>query len=136
MASLLTYWEFGWLPANVESSMWRQLKAAYQIDHFAMVSSRPDPDNVIKFESMETAIQQYGGTPVFLIPNHGHDLQTFHHPEDATYIFGNAYKSNVELAKSMTCQIVKIPTPKNVDFFAVNAAATVLYDRMLKCPQI
>jgi hypothetical protein len=133
MVKLIATWEFGWLPSTVEAMMWRQLVGAYNCGRYCLVSNREDPDGMVRYTNIKTALDEFGGTPVFLIPNTGRELPHYTHPADATYIFGNALQSNLELALSTpSAQIVQIPTPRSTDMFAINAASIVLHDRNQK----
>ena len=129
MITLVSIWERGWFDASVEAFMWKQLTAAYAVDRVIFtpteLKQRIYPE---QFNTMEEALASTVGEQIFLIPGHGESLIDFEHPQDAVYVFGNAYKSNLDIAT----KIVQIPTPKNVDVFARDAAAMVLYDRMIK----
>lgn len=133
MITLVSLWESGWLDQSVEAFMWRQLVEAFGVDRLIFcpeaLERRKRPE---QFPDLDAALADTEGTPVYLIPQHGQALQLFEHPEDAVYIFGNACQSNINNARRDGTIIVQVPTPKPVDFFAVNAAAMVLYDRMMK----
>lgn len=129
MITLVSIWERGWFDPEVEAFMWKQLTKAYSVDRVIFTPTelerRTYPE---QYDTMSEALDSTTGEQIFLIPNAGESLIDFEHPEDAVYIFGNAYKSNLDIAK----RIVHIPTPKSVDVFARDAAAMVLYDRMIK----
>ena len=73
-------------------------------------------------------------TRVFLFPEAtgaGQSLTGFDHPEEAVYLFGNAFDSLRSLRRA-TDPMVTVYTARQVDVFACNVAAIVLYDRMRK----
>jgi len=113
--------------------MFKQLTKAFDVDRVIFAPHRLDNRNFPEqYDSVESALATTTGTPVYLIPQHGKALRTYEHPEDAVYVFGNAYQSNFDQARRNGDQIVQIPTPLPVDFFSVSAASMVLYDRMIK----
>lgn len=126
-------WEHGWLDHDIETFMFKQLTKAFDVDRVIFAPHRLDNRSFPEqYDSVTDAIEDSVGTPVYLIPQHGKALSTLEHPEDAVYVFGNAYQSNFDVARRRGDLIVQIPTPKPVDFFSISAASMVLYDRMTK----
>ncbi len=131
MITIVSLWEHGWLDPGIEAFMWKQLTKAYDVDQVIFSPKRLEQRNFpVQADSIEEAIDLAQGEPVFLIPGEGEDLTTFNHPKDAIYIFGNAMQGNHSISKDQTQ--VHISTPRDMDFFAINAAAIVLYDRKVK----
>jgi hypothetical protein len=132
MITLVGTWEHGWLDPEVESFMWKQLIKAYQVDRVIFsptkLKQRSYPEQA---ETMEDSLNMSTGKRVFLIPGQGESLVNYNHPNDAVYIFGNAMKSNQDLV-TKDDDVVNIPTPDDIDFFAINAVAITLYDRKIK----
>ena len=129
--TLLGLWESGWLEPKVEAFMWRQLAGAYDVDELALCPQRLSPrTNLSQFETVGAALRELSGTPVFLDPSRGEELSSFVHPPDAVYVFGRSGDNNHRWADGAA--FVRIATPAPVDFFALNAAAIVLYDREAK----
>ncbi len=82
------------------------------------------------------ALENDPGERVFLYPEAtvaGESLTDFEHPEDAVYLFGNAFDSLRSLRRA-TDPMVTVYTARQVDVFACNVAAIVLFDRMRKMP--
>jgi tRNA pseudouridine-54 N-methylase len=131
MITVISRWEFGWLDPSVEAFMWKQLTKAYKVDQVIFAPTRLENRLFpIQKDSIEEAIASAQGKKVFLIPGEGNDLASFEHPDDAVYIFGNAMNGNQQEAEGEIQ--VQINTPAPIDFFAINAAAIVLYDRRVK----
>ena len=129
--TLLGLWESGWLEPKVEAFMWRQLASAFAVDELALCPEKLAPRTSLRqFNSVGDALRELKGTRVFLDPNEGESLADFVHPQEAVYIFGRAGDDNRRWAKDAT--FVRIVTPAPVDFFALHAAAIVLYDRETK----
>ena len=110
--------------------MWRQLTAAFAVDRLIFAPRMLGQEKPEEFGSIPEALLSLQGEPVFLIPGEGVDLVSFEHPENAAYVFGNAVDSNLRWAANH--KVVSIRTPNPVDFFGLDAAAIVLYDRMVK----
>ena len=129
--TLLGLWESGWLEPKVEAFLWRQLVSAYAVDELVLCPQLLAPrTNLEQFNSVGDALPQLHGEHVLLDPNEGESLADFVHPQEAVYIFGRAGDDNRRWAKDAT--FVRIVTPAPVDFFALHAAAIVLYDRETK----
>lgn len=132
MITLVGLWEEGWLDYKTEAFMWKQLLSAYAVDKFVMCPARlPPRTNLLQFDDVSSALSELQGVRVYLDPFGGEPLHDFKHPEDAIYIFGRAGDNNHRHI-SQEDNVVKIQTPKRVDFFAICAASIVLYDRELK----
>lgn len=115
--------ERGWFDVTVERRIWRQLTAAFGASRVSFV-----PED---FVDIAHGLNASPCTPVFLIPgDDGQDLATFAHPRDAVYVLGNAHYGNRR--EAVGHQVVRIATPNDVDFFGMQAAAIVLYDREVK----
>jgi len=125
---LIAMRESGWLPPKLESFMWRQLAAAYAAQ-YKLVGGK---GMALGLKHLGEALDE---TPensrVYLDPWTGGDLETFAHPEKASYIFGRAGDDCRRWRKPEDC-VVRINTPNRVDMFAVQAAAIVLHDRQRK----
>jgi len=110
-----------------EMRMLRQIKGAYGINRILMwpiVDSMKTRSNVEQFETIEEALATCDGTIVFLEPNGTTSLSELPETDDITFVTGNAYNSNMKLAKdNITC---KINSLKPTDMFAVNAIAIAL----------
>lgn len=129
--SLLALWESGWLPRKVEAFMWRQLASAYRVDELALCPLAIAPrENLRQFATVGEALPNLQGEPIFLDPNKGEPLASFTHPDEAVYVFGRAGDDNRRWSQGR--RFVRIVTPAQVDFFALQAAAIVLYDRETK----
>lgn len=123
--TLVALLEHGWLDAKVEKFMWRQMKNAFDVDAVYYIDRR---------ESIDAVLQVVTGKRVYLQPEatySGTRLEAYEHPEDACYIFGRAGDNNMRHVEQGD-DIVTVFTPKPVDAFAMNIAAMVLYDRMVK----
>ena len=127
MITLVGRWESGWLGADVEHFMFRQLKGAFKFDRLVMVpkDKKYTSGSVDQYDTMEEALESCKGRRFFLEPTGTTLLDDMPHEEDAVYIFGNASRHNLTHVKDDDLTI-RIPTPGNADMFAVNAAAIVL----------
>lgn len=135
MIELLAAWEEGWLQPDTEAFIWRQLCNAFDVDKCMAVPRRiPVRTSVFQYDCIQDALGESTCEPIYLMPAKtvkGDNLATFEHPENACYIFGRAGENNKRHMQEGD-RAVTIYSPKNVDIFAVNAAAIVLYDRMVK----
>lgn len=108
--------------------MWKQLCAAFNVDRLVMVGISDNTRITIdQYETVEEAIKSSGGDVILIEPKGEIMLGDFIHPQNATYVFGNAMNHNLK-QDGIT---VRIDTPTNTDMFAVNAASIVLADRLL-----
>lgn len=130
MVELVALWEKGWLDARVEAFIWRQMADAFAVDRLTFVPARLNQERPNEAASVPDALAASSCRPVFLIPRGGVSLVEYEHPEDAVYVFGNAQDGN----ERWSCghDVVSIETKRAIDFFAVDAAAIVLYDRLVK----
>jgi len=135
MIELLALWEEGWLEPRTEAFMWRQMCHAFKVDRCMAVPQRlPARTSILQFDSAEEAIATSECEMVYLMPENtirGVNLEQFVHPKNACYVFGRAGDSNKRHVKDGE-HVVTVYTPEAVDFFAMNVAAIVLYDRMKK----
>lgn len=128
MITLIGAWESGWLDNKIELFMWKQLCAAFNVDRLVMVGISDNTRITIdQYETVEEAIKSSGGDVILIEPKGEIMLGDFIHPQNATYVFGNAMNHNLK-QDGIT---VRIDTPTNTDMFAVNAASIVLADRLL-----
>ena len=126
MITLLGRWEDGWLDNRIEYFMWKQLGHAYKVDRLVMVGISDNPRVPIdQYNSIEEALTTCRGTIVLAEPKGSTSLVDFKHPEDVTYVFGNAMNHNLK-HEGVT---LRIDTPQNTDMFALNAAAIILASR-------
>ena len=124
--TLVGAWEKDWLNPKVEAFMWRQLCSAFTVDRLIMTPTLlSERTSVDQFDCMDTAIESAKGEIVLLEPKGGQPLTEFKHPQDAVYVFGNAWAGNAH----RNGHKVTIVTPKPVDFFAIDAAAITLFHR-------
>lgn len=113
MVTLIYRPEKDWLDEKVEKFMWRQLRHAYKVD------------NVIATNNIKFEVGKFRGEVICLEPTGDTMLEDLDHPDDAIYVFGNAWNHN----KTIDGKKVRINTPSTTDMFAVNAAAITLASR-------
>lgn len=128
MVTLIAMRETGWIPARLESFMWRQLAAAYGARH-RLVGGK-SPGEPCDLEEAFGVLAD-GGKRVFLDPWEGESLRDFQHPAEAVYVFGRA-GDDCRRWRRPEDLVVRIHTPQEVDLFATHAASIVLQDRSWK----
>jgi len=146
MYGLLFIWDSGWFHPQTELNLWHDLAMSFSADLLVMVPDLKvyDYQDIAfeKFEDVESALAEHSDlTAVFLEPKDiiesnnltGTSLVDFQHPQDALYLFGNSGRSNIGLYDaSQGHQLVYVPTPISRQFWSVQVAAIVSFDRAKK----
>lgn len=128
MITICTKWEYLQMAPELEWSMWRQLKGAFNIDKFIFspVIENMKSCPISQYDTMEEALSSCVGRLVFLEPWAKRSLSEvpqIHEEPDICFVLSNTSQSNQKFVDNND---YRIRTPKNTDLYGINAAAIAL----------
>ncbi len=112
MIRIVAHREAKWMDRRADSSQWDQLARAYE----AELQLINDDDLYTTVDTTVVVVDEEGVT----------EIESFQHPDDATYIFGRTGMSVMNFPHDVS---VRIDTPQPKSLFGVEAAAIVLQHR-------
>jgi tRNA(Leu) C34 or U34 (ribose-2'-O)-methylase TrmL len=127
-------WELGWNTPIKEIELWEYPLRDFGVDKLLMAPVSGIESNFVEeFNSIQDILDSYSGMSLVFVDERGDvPLQEFKHPENALYIFGKASQSALPYKNPRDYSVV-IPTIESKGMlWPHQAAALVLYDRMLK----
>ncbi len=128
-------WELGWNTPLKEIELWEFPLRDFGVERFYMTPISGIASNAVtERAAMEEVLSENSDmTIVFVDERAPVSLTTFVHPENALYVFGKASLSSMVAYGRTQDRAVKIDTVANAGLlWPHQAAAIVLYDRMLK----
>lgn len=133
MVILAGYWDLGYTSPLRESERWDYMCKDFEIDDWYMTPV--SGITVVRLTEKATLDEVFALHPgikaVFVDESESTVLSTFDHPDDVIYVFGKSgYSPRAHMREGDIS--VKIDTPRVGGLWADQAAAVVLYDRMLK----
>lgn len=132
MIELAGTWELGWSAPVTEYEQWWAVMRSFDVTRLNMTPvSGINKRWVHEYASYEGLLEDRDLAPVFVDENAEVELKDFEHPDNAVYCFGKASYSPFT-AMSAGGVSVRIRAPGSGMFWPHQAAAVVLYDRLMK----